>query len=192
MRELFLRGDITAWESNMELLDGLVLPEPVLDDFLHTIDLDPGATALVAWCKERDVPFRILSDGFDYNLDRLQEIHGVAFRYAANRLRYEDDRWRIEAAHPNPACGCGTGTCKRAQIEAHRGRHPAAFCVHIGNGRVSDLCGALAADLAFAKDTLALALYERGERFVPYTTLHDVVAWLSGERARQERVSRDS
>ena len=27
------------------------------------------------------MPFRILSDGFDYNLDRLQRIHDVRFEY---------------------------------------------------------------------------------------------------------------
>jgi len=148
---------------------------------LLTIELDPGAAALVQLCSEREVPFRILSDGFDYNLDRLQEIHGVEFRYAANRLRYRDGRWCIEPGHPNPACGCGTGTCKRGQIDDYRSEHPGAFCVHIGNGRVSDLCGALAADLAFAKDTLAPALEERGERYLPYKTLHDVVRWILGE-----------
>ena len=183
MRELFLRGDVTAWESNMELLDGLALPEAALDEFLHTIDLDPGAKSLVAWCRERDVPFKILSDGFDYNLDRLQEIHGVSFDYAANRLRYEADCWRIEAGHPNPACGCGTGSCKRAQIDDYRASHPAALIVHVGNGRVSDLCGALAADLAFAKDTLAPALEARGEPFILYETLHDVVEQLSARLA---------
>lgn len=179
MRELFLRGDVTAWESNMELLDGLPLPESALDEFLHTIELDPGAKSLVDWCRKRDIPFQILSDGFDYNLDRLQEIHGVSFAYAANRLRYAADCWRIEAGHPNPACGCGTGSCKRAQIDAYRDSHPASLIVHIGNGRVSDLCGALTADLTFAKDTLAPALEAMGERFVPFVTLHDVVERLS-------------
>lgn len=165
----------------MELLDGLALPEATLLEFLHTIELDPGAADLVQLCRERDVPFQILSDGFDYNLDRLQAIHRVEFAYAANRLRYQDGRWCIEPGHPNPACGCGTGTCKRALIDAYRADHPAAFCVHIGNGRVSDLCGALAADLTFAKDTLAPALEERGERFLPLSTLHDVVTWLLGQ-----------
>jgi 2-hydroxy-3-keto-5-methylthiopentenyl-1-phosphate phosphatase len=48
----------------------------------------------------------------------------------------------------------------------------------VGNGRVSDLCGAEEADLAFAKDTLAPALLERGRHFRPFETLHDVVEVL--------------
>jgi 2-hydroxy-3-keto-5-methylthiopentenyl-1-phosphate phosphatase len=120
----------------------------------------------------------VLSDGFDYNLNRLQALHGVRFAYDANHLRYEDGRWRIAGAHPNSACGCGTGTCKRGRIEAFRADHPGALLVHIGNGRVSDLCGALAADVVFAKDTLAVELAERGVPHERFETLCDVLPGL--------------
>ena len=174
----YQRGEITAWEYNLEILDRLPLPEAELEAFLRTVELDPGADPLMAWCRKHEVPFRVLSDGFDYNLNRLQVLHGVRFAYDANHLRYEDGRWRIAAAHPNPACGCGTGTCKRGRIEAFRADHPGASLVHIGNGRVSDLCGALAADVAFAKDSLALELSERGVPYEPFETLLDVIPHL--------------
>lgn len=172
------RGELTAWEYNLELLDGLPLPEVELEAFLQTVQLDPGARELVAWCEHEGVPFRVLSDGFDRNLDRLQELHRIRFDYDANRLRYEAEAWRIEAAHPNPACDCGTGTCKRGRIEAFRREYPDVVIVHIGNGRVSDLCGALAADVVFAKDSLAEALAERAMRFEHFETLYDVRAAL--------------
>ena len=172
------RGEISAWEYNMVLLDGLVMPEAELDAFLDTIELDPGARRLLSWCEGRGVPLRILSDGFDTNLERLQRIHGIHFEYAANGLRYQGDTWRITPGHPDPSCGCGTGTCKRGCITAYRSEHPGAFCVHIGNGVVSDLCGALVADLTFAKDSLAQGLDERGVAYQPFQTLHDVVSRL--------------
>jgi 2-hydroxy-3-keto-5-methylthiopentenyl-1-phosphate phosphatase len=172
------RGELRAWEYNLELLDGLPLPEETLDAFLRTVDLDPGAGALVAWCEERGVPFRILSDGFDRNLERLQDLTGVRFPYDANRLWYEHGRWRIAAGHPDDHCSCGTGVCKRGRIEAFRALHPGAQLVHIGNGRVSDLCGSEAADVVFAKDTLAEELEIRGIAFHRFDTLHDVIAGL--------------
>jgi alpha-galactosidase len=174
----FEAGDFTPWEYNIELLDGFALPREELAAFLRTIDLDPGARSLVDWCRSQDVPFRVLSDGFDHNLDFLQAHHGVRFEYASNHLRYEGDLWRLAPGGPNPSCGCGTGTCKRAQISAWRAAHPGAFCVHVGNGRVSDLCGAAEADLAFAKDTLAPALAERGVSYRPFHTLDDVLEVL--------------
>jgi len=174
------RGEITAWEYNLEILDRLPVSKAATDAFLQTIELDPGAKPLLAFCDEHGLPFRILSDGFDYNLDRLQEMQGVRFAYDANRLRFEHDTWRIEATLRNPNCGCGTGNCKRARIDAYRAGHPGTRIVHIGNGRVSDLCGALAADIVFAKGTLAEALAEREAPFERFDTLHDVVANLEG------------
>jgi len=176
--ERFQAGEFTAWSYAVELLDGLVLPPDELDRFLENIDLDPGAVALVDWCAERGIPFRILSDGFDYNLERMQKLNDVRFDYASNHLAYEGEVWRIAPGRPNSDCGCGTGSCKRGIIDEYRAANPGAFCVHVGNGAVSDLCGALAADLAFAKDTLAPALDERGEAYEPFGTLRDVIAVL--------------
>ncbi|HBZ69211.1 MAG TPA: hypothetical protein DEP35_05460 [Deltaproteobacteria bacterium] len=178
------RGEITAWEYNLEILDRLPVSKAATDAFLETIELDPGAKSLLAFCEANGLPFRILSDGFDYNLDRLQEMRGVRFAYDANRLRFEHDTWRIEATLRNPNCACGTGNCKRARIDAYRAGHPGSRIVHIGNGRVSDLCGALAADIVFAKGTLAEALAERRVPFERFETLHDVVANLKARLAR--------
>lgn len=177
------QGEFTPWDYNIALLDGFELPREELVAFLRTIDLDPGAKRLVDWCARRDVPFRVLSDGFDHNLDFLQSHHGVRFEYASNHLRYEGDLWRLAPGAPDPGCGCGTGTCKRAQIATWREAHPGALCVHIGNGRVSDLCGAIEADWAFAKDTLAPALEERGVAHWAFDTLDDVIAVLEANLA---------
>ncbi len=181
----FGQGEFTAWTYVMALLDGLELSEKELDRFLETIDLDPGAERMVDWCEAEGIPFRILSDGFDWNLERLQAMNNIHFEYSANHLEYEGDRWRLSPGRPNEACGCGTGSCKRGLISSYREAHPDAFCVHIGNGRVSDLCGALEADLAFAKDTLAPALEERGVDFIRFDTLHDVLEVLRERQAER-------
>jgi 2-hydroxy-3-keto-5-methylthiopentenyl-1-phosphate phosphatase len=175
-------GELDAWEYNIELFTGFRLPESELRAFLATIDLDPGARVLQAWCADEGASFRILSDGFDYNLNWLQQHNDVQFDFTSNHLEHvglEGDEWSIAPGGRNPACGCGTGTCKRAIISQYRRDNPGAFCVHVGNGRVSDLCGADEADLAFAKETLADALRERKQAFEPFETLDDVVAKLT-------------
>jgi alpha-galactosidase len=174
------RGEITAWEYNLEVLDGMPLPLAELERFLASVELDPGARDLLEWCERRGIPFRVLSDGFDFNLNLLQVIHGVRFAYDANRLRYEDGVWRVAQGHPNPACSCGTGACKRGRIDAFRAAHRGVPVVHVGNGRVSDLCGALAADVVFAKDSLAEALTQRDIRYEAFETLLDVIPRLEG------------
>jgi 2-hydroxy-3-keto-5-methylthiopentenyl-1-phosphate phosphatase len=119
-------------------------------------------------------------DGFDRNLDRLQELNRVRFAYTANHLRVEHGKWRIRAGAPDPACeiGCGTGVCKGHVLRTLRAASPRTHLVHIGNGRVSDTCGALAADTAFAKDSLAEELARRAAPFVRFATLDDVVPKL--------------
>jgi alpha-galactosidase len=178
------RGELRAWEYNLELLDGLPLPEEELDAFLRQVELDPGAKELVSFCEHEGLPFRVLSDGFDRNLDRIQELTGVRFAYDANRLWYEKGRWRIAAGSPDPSCECGTGLCKRSRIRAFRALHPGATVVHIGNGRVSDLCAVAVADVVFAKDTLAEELERQGVGFERFETLHEVVAGLQRLLAR--------
>ncbi|HEX2485877.1 MAG TPA: HAD-IB family phosphatase, partial [Myxococcota bacterium] len=174
----FERGELGAWDYSVELLDGFRLDEDQLDAFLRTVELDPGAADLVAWCDANGVPFRVLSDGFDRNLDRLQQLSGVRFAYDANRLWIERGAWRIAPGAPDPTCTCRTGVCKRSRIAAFRAAHPAARIVHVGDGRVSDLCAALAADVVFAKHTLAEELASRGLPFEPFADLRDVVDGL--------------
>jgi hypothetical protein len=120
----------------------------------------------------------VLSDGFDYNLDRLQALHGVRFEYDANHLHYEDGAWRIEARHPNPACECGTGTCKRLRIEQFRGSHPALTIVHIGNGRVS-MCAARWRPMSPSRRIRSRSLSLNGHRDQPFETLRDVIPHLA-------------
>ncbi len=185
--ERLRRGEFDAWQYNMELLDGLPLPESELEAFLRTVEEMPGARELIDWCEREAVPFRILSDGFDRNLDRLQELWDLRFAYDANHLHYESGVWRLAAGAPDPACSCGTGVCKRGRIEAFRSEHPGVPVAHVGNGRVSDLCGALAADRVFAKDTLAEELDGRGVDYEPFSDLHDVRAGLERWRASPDR-----
>jgi 2,3-diketo-5-methylthio-1-phosphopentane phosphatase len=174
----WIRGEITAWEYNLEIFPTLDLPWSEVDAFLRTVELDPGARELVVWCERSAVPFRILSDGFDYNLNRLQILHDLPFRYTANRLDIDSGHWRIQAGCEDPACICGTGVCKRRCIQAFRRQHSDVTIVYIGNGRVSDTCGSLSADVVFAKDSLAEELERRGVAFEPFTTLRDVLPTL--------------
>ena len=174
LQRRFEGGEIGAWEYALELFEGFEFAPDKLDAFLSTVALDVGAAALVSWCDSRSIPFRVVSDGFDYNLKRLQEIHGVGFAFVANHLSFVDGCWKIEPGGLNPACDCGTGNCKRAIIEAYRSDHPDAYCVHVGDGRVSDLCAAETADLVFAKGSLAQELGLRGIPHRVFGTLDDV------------------
>ncbi len=171
-------GGLDAWTYAVELFTGFDLPEADRIAFLDAIAIDPGAERLVALCRAQGWHFEVLSDGFDANIDHLRARFGVDFEYRANRLEVGEKGWQLAPGGRPEGCACGTGTCKRRVIEAFRAEHGDAFVVHVGNGRVSDLCGALAADLAFAKDTLAPALDAVGRAYVRFDDLGDVVEVL--------------
>ena len=179
LKKRYDEGELGAWDYALELFEGFAFPAERLDAFLAEIELDPGARSLLDWCEKEGVPFRILSDGFDYNLERLQAVHGVTFSYSANHLGFEQGRWRIAPGAFNAACWCGTGVCKRSLIEAYRWAHPGSLCIHIGDGQVSDLCAAEVADLIFAKGTLADALAARGIFYEPFDDLNAVRTYLA-------------
>ena len=198
LQERYQRGELSAWEYALELFGDFDFDAERLNAFLGNIELDPGAHRLVEWCRMRRVAFQILSDGFDFNLDRLQAIHSVKFSYSANHLSFEGGRWKIRPGGRNAECGCGTGMCKRGVIAKYRVDHPEAYCIHVGDGRVSDFCGAEAADLVFAKGSLASALRAQGIPFEAFENLHDVRSVLertlqrgSGRRSLGSRASGD-
>lgn len=178
LRPEFERGNLLPWEYNVLLFEGLYLPEKELDQHLRNIDLDPGGPALMSWCRARRIPFCVVSDGFDYNLERLKEFNNIDFEYRANRLWFENGHWRIAPGYPDPSCECGTGVCKRLLIESFRKLNMSTKIVHIGNGRVSDTCGAVAADYVFAKESLAEELRARDVEFQSFATLFDVISGL--------------
>jgi 2-hydroxy-3-keto-5-methylthiopentenyl-1-phosphate phosphatase len=90
----------------------------------------------------------------------------------ANELRFEDGK--LEPRFPWRDASCARcAHCKgvrvRAAIAGHR--------VFVGDG-LSDVCGALAADVVFAKDSLAADLERRGVAFRRYASLAEVLAYL--------------
>ena len=185
------RGEITAWEYNLEILDGL----PVGVGRARGVpghDRARSRRAQPARRGARNASAAVPdpSDGFDWNLDRLQTPERHPLRptprttCASSTASGGSAQARpTRAAAAAPACARAT-CCARCARRA-RARH----LVHIGNGRVSDTCGALAADTAFAKDSLARdASSKRGAPFVRFATLHDVIPHLAaGTRALTPR-----
>ena len=66
---------VQAWQPEARALR--LGARHAVEEFLQTVEIDPGSRDLVLWCERHGVPIRILSDGFDWNLMRLQAIHGI-------------------------------------------------------------------------------------------------------------------
>ena len=179
------RGELQPWEYNMELLDGLALPEDELDAFLRSVELDGRAPAI--WspgARRGPCPSGSCPTASTAIWTGSRSSTACASPTTPTGSGTRPDAGASPPASPDASCGCGTGVCKRARIREFRERHPGAVVVHVGNGRVSDLCAALASDVVFAKDTLADELEERGVGYEPFADLRDVIGGLERLQAR--------
>jgi 2-hydroxy-3-keto-5-methylthiopentenyl-1-phosphate phosphatase len=161
-----------------------------LDDMLDAIEIDEGMFSLVELLEEAGVPLVILSDGVDSFIGRILCRHGLSqVEVRANSVVREGLAFRLLCPHGHSWCECEAAHCKCASMALMGDRHRRS--VYIGDGR-SDLCPARKADCVFAKSVLAECLARESAGFIPYSTLHDVVAVLSnawkGQLARQQHV----
>ncbi len=173
----------------------------VLNAVVDGIELDPGLPALLDLAIRRDLPVHIVSDGFDYCihrfLDRLPEtrVCGLRGRVHASHLESAGgDRWRSAFPHFEVPCDHGCATCKPGVMAlVNPSGAPAIF---VGDG-LSDRYAALAADVVFAKTSLAQHCEREGISFVAYRDLADVAAAIEDgtvleRRSADARASRES
>jgi len=115
-------------------------------------DIDPYFPLFYQYCREKNIDVKIVSDGLDFYIKRVLEIHHLSeIPFYANRTHFaEEDGIDISFPHFNEDCGL-CGTCKKKLIQIHRKEYDSLLFV--GNG-FSDRCGAKEADFVFAKDSL--------------------------------------
>lgn len=149
-----------------------------VDALLSAVEVDPGFLPLMAVCAAAGVRSHIISDGFDYCIDRilkrLPASHQrmlAAVSVCSSHLEPEPpDRWKTAFRYMDSECEHGCATCKPAVMAA---LSPAgAPSIFVGDG-LSDRYAAAAADVVFAKDKLAAYCAEQGIAFNRYDTLAD-------------------
>ena len=153
-----------------------------LNALLDEIEVDDGLESLLQMCAIRNIPAHIVSDGFDYCIRRILGRAGSKVpallrdrRVCASRIEPRGKLWRIDFPFFYQTCAHGCATCKPAVM---RLLNPAgARVVFVGDG-LSDQYAVAAADLVFAKNSLATYCMEHSIEYVPYRTLTDVREYL--------------
>jgi 2,3-diketo-5-methylthio-1-phosphopentane phosphatase len=181
-------GSRECLEKQMALVNAT--PEQI-DDLLDGISIDPGFPELLDSCIARSIPVHIVSDGFDYciqrilrrpNLNLLARLTGS--HIVSNGLRPVGQHWSATFVHPSTPCAHGCATCKPAVMD--RLSIADALTVFVGDG-LSDQYAARRADVVFAKDTLAAFCDHASIPYRPYDTLATVAEEL--ERLLSEESS---
>ena len=185
--EAWEHGRLSARECLRRQVENLRVSRETLFEYLRQVRVDPAFPAIVDWARARRIEVSIVSDSFVPFIEHILGNNGVqGVRIYANDLAFSGDRLYPAFPYADPTC-MRSANAKARHMQPHRGNRHLVFA---GDGH-SDLDAALAADLIFAKSTLARELEERRVGFLPFDTLEPVLARLqvefSGARAAHLR-----
>jgi 2,3-diketo-5-methylthio-1-phosphopentane phosphatase len=169
------RGEISSREC---LRDQWLTVDPSRADFRALIDnleVSPGLADLVALVEARGARLAILSDGLDHYIDlTLRRLGLEHLPYRANHAVLHAHQ--VELQFPCPANECDfCGNCKTHWLFELRAG--AERVLYAGDG-ISDACASRYCDVVFAKGSLADICAARGQTFLPFGTLADLVEVL--------------
>lgn len=182
--ENLLRDAITAkqcWLDLCRLINGINKQE--LDEFIGSIRIDPSFHQFVDYCRKQNIDFYVLSDGFDYYIDRIfgkEDLTGI--KYYSNHLDVTSDG-KFIPSFPYEDLNCTTSAnCKRNHIISNSA--DSDYTVYIGDGN-SDKNTAPFCDFIFAKDDLLKYCEKERITFFPYNNFFDVTERLEQLRSRK-------
>lgn len=153
---------------------------PQLDSLLDSIAVDEGLIDLFKVCAAGEIPVHVISDGFDYCLNRIlgRVLNGhrsLINSVHASHLDVSARPWRTQFPYFHESCQHGCATCKPELMRLLNPMNAAA--IFVGDG-LSDRYAVENADLVFAKNELASYCRANSIPHVEYENLTGVAAHL--------------
>jgi len=145
------------------------------DDFIVSIPLDPTFVKFKDYCKNENFELYILSDGFDYYIDKIFEKNRInGLTVYSNHLEIVDGKLIPSFPYYDEA-SFSSANCKRNHIINHSSEED--FTVFIGDGN-SDKESIEYCDFIFAKDDLLKFCEKERITFSPFKNFDDVIKKL--------------
>jgi 2-hydroxy-3-keto-5-methylthiopentenyl-1-phosphate phosphatase len=144
-----------------------------LDSLIDSLIIDPTFHSLVEYCKVKKIELIVLSDGFDYYIERIFNREKLKdLKYYANNLSL-DEYGKLIPGYPfyNPEFPT-SANCKRDHILDNSSDDDYTF--YIGDGN-SDKESAQYCDYIFAKAGLLKFCEKERISFSPFKNFHDVI-----------------
>lgn len=152
---------------------------------LDQISMADGFQDFIEWCRQRNIPVSVVSDGLDRVIEYLLVKNNIKVgKIHANHLVEDaDGSLRLEPSKGPRLLNCQSGVCK-CQIAGNVSTLVSK--VVIGDGR-SDFCWAKEADILFAKSKLIDFCRKENLTFNPFASFKEIQAsltdYLSGDAA---------
>jgi 2-hydroxy-3-keto-5-methylthiopentenyl-1-phosphate phosphatase len=173
----FCEGKIGSKEAYSRIAKIMKGDEASVFHFVRThSDIDPHFVSFYRYCREQGIDVKIVSDGLDFYIKTLLEIHHLSeIPFYANCTRFHSGDG-MELSFPFASEECGLcGTCKKKLVQIHRNEYDSIL--FIGNG-LSDRCGAREADFVFAKSSLYRYCIQQDITCHFFENFHDILSDL--------------
>ncbi len=182
----WVAGKMTPREVLQRQMPLINVQRQELDTFIDTVGVDPFFAEFALLCAQNDDPLFILSDGFDYWIERILRRELAPFGGAGGEIKIfacslslEGNRVAISFPYFPEGCVHGCATCKPALFD--RLRAGVEKTIIVGDG-VSDILLADKADLVLGKDALGRFCHERGIHCHAFQDFRDVIRIVSSFR----------
>lgn len=149
-----------------------------INEIVDRQEIDPTFKDFVEFCESHDIPFYVLSDGFEYYIQRILGLHGLTqVTFISNQLVFQPvDGMGVFTLLPvfpykDSECDC-CANCKRNHLLTLSSEND--VIVYVGDG-YSDRCPSRYADSVFAKGSLIRYCREENISFFEYQTFKDVI-----------------
>lgn len=164
-----------CWDELCSSVD--IVSKSELDKFVDMLEIDPTFNEFVKYCSDNQLELIILSDGFDYYIERLFNNSGLTgLKYYSNKL-FVDKNGYLKAEYPYFDIDSPTSAnCKKNHIISHSSDDD--FTIYIGDGN-SDKEAAQYCDFIFAKNGLLKFCSVEKISFYPFIDFNDVKNKLS-------------
>lgn len=137
-------------------------------------EVDKFFNDFIAFCRQRGIPFEILSDGFDFYIKAILENLGHnSISFFANSIVKLGDYFYPVFNYANESCQCeNVGSCKRNLALSLL--KDDEVLIYIGDG-YSDFCMVEYSDIIFAKGILSKYCNKHRIPHYNYKTFFDII-----------------
>ena len=176
IEEEWKAGRIGSRECMVRQIDLVRATPAKMDDFIRTVDIDPGFRSFAALFRRLGHALVVVSDGLDRTIRTVLDRNDIDVPYFANHLQWRgDDRWRLTFPHARSDCSALSGNCKCSFSEGR----PTELNILVGDGR-SDFCLAGRADLVLAKSSLLKHCRNTGLPHIAFENFNEATKLLAG------------
>jgi 2,3-diketo-5-methylthio-1-phosphopentane phosphatase len=186
IQEDWLAGKLSAREVLERQMPLITVQPGDFDALIDSIEVDPFFAEFARIARHKDNFLYILSDGFDYWIERilrraLSHLDGAVSQIPifACSLRVKGTQVDISFPYFPQGCPHGCATCKPALFE--RLKVGAERTIVVGDG-ISDLLIAGSADLVLAKGRLRQFCEREGINYTPFDDFRDVSRMIDSFR----------